>query len=246
MAAADAAAQGRPAQDGWNARIGVLGLYSPDYEGSNDYEIGAVPDIEVTYDGWFFLSGREGLGVNLLRGGPVVAGIAVGYDGGRDEDENSALGGMGDVDGTMEARAFATWTIDRLAINASVSIDALGDGHDGVVAELGAAYMFTPTRDLIVFAGPGLTWADDNYMQSFFGISGAQSASAQRPAYDADSGLKDVGFTVFGIQRLTDNWSLTGLAAYRRLLGDAADSPLVDGQGAKDQVVAGIGLSYSF
>lgn len=245
-AVGDAAAQGRPAGDGWEVRLGLLGTYAPDYEGSDEYEVRGFPDLEVTYSDWFFLSGREGLGVNLLRGGPVTAGVALGFDGGRDQDENSALRGLGDVDETMEARAFATWTLDRLIVTASVKMDVLGEGHDGVVAELGAAYMFTPAPDLMVFAGPSLTWADESYMQSYFGIDAAQSARAQRPGFDAGSGFKDVGATMVAIQRLTENWSLTGLVAYKRMLGDAADSPLVADLGSEDQIVTGIGLSYSF
>lgn len=242
-----ALAQGRPASDGWEARLGVLGLVAPDYEGSDDYELNPVPDVEISYADRFFF-GRRGLGVNLLTGrdSPITAGISVAYDGGRDEDENDALRGLGDVDGTAVVRSFLTYSVGKLALTAEAETDVLGDGHDGTLATLSATYMFTPTPDLILFAGPAVTWADKDYTQSYFGITGAQAARSGRAAYGASSGVKDVSATLVGLYGLTDNWVLTGIAGYKRLLGDAADSPLVEVDGDADQLFGGLGISYRF
>lgn len=236
---------GPPSKEGWNARVGVLGLVVPEYEGSDDYEVQPVPDLEITYGEHFFLD-RRGIGVNVLATRSLTAGVALNYDGGREEDDNDALRGLGDVDETMVGTAFLEYRIDQVSLGLDVTGDLLGDGHDGVTATVSAAYRFTPADDLMLFAGPSATWASGNYMQSYFGIDAAQAARSGRAVYGADSGFKDVAFTVFGIYSLTDNWALTGIAGYKRLLGDAKDSPIVDRDGSADQFFGGLGVSYSF
>jgi len=44
----------------------------------------------------------------------------------------------------------------------------------------------------------------------------------------------------------SENWHLSGGVVYTRLLGDAADSPVVDDRGSKDQIFAGLGIAYAW
>jgi outer membrane protein len=46
--------------------------------------------------------------------------------------------------------------------------------------------------------------------------------------------------------RLTEAWSLTGIAAYSRLFSQAADSPIVDDEGNENQFLGGLLVNYSF
>lgn len=238
-------AGGPPPAEGWQVRLGVMPAYVPDYEGSNDYEVRVLPDIEVTYSDWFFFN-RFGVGVNLLREGPLTAGISLAPGFGRDQDDNMALRGLGDVDTTAELRLFASYSLGPVGLSASVRRDILREGHKGHVAEIAAAYRFRPAQGLMVFAGPNLTWADGNYMSSFFGINTAQAAASRYAVFDADAGVKDVGFGAIAIADVGGGWSVTTIANYKRLLGDAADSPIVAIAGSADQVFAGVGLSYRF
>ena len=64
--------------------------------------------------------------------------------------------------------------------------------------------------------------------------------------YDAHSGFKNVGVSASLTYALTPHWSLTGLASYERLLGDAADSPVVDDRGSENQVVGAALVNYRF
>jgi outer membrane scaffolding protein for murein synthesis (MipA/OmpV family) len=245
VALGSAHAQPAADKDGWQVRLGVLGAAMPDYEGSDEYRVKPMPDIEITYDNTIFLD-RRGLGANLIQSGPLTAGVTVGYDGGRKEKRNSALRGLGNVGDTAVAGAFANYQIGRWVLNADVNTDLLGDGHDGTTIDLGFSYVMTPSDRLMIVVGPSVTWASDNYMQSYFGINASQATRSGRAAYQAEAGFKDAGLMAFGSYSLTENWSLTGLAGYSRLLGDAADSPLVDGDGSADQFFGGLGISYNF
>ena len=45
---------------------------------------------------------------------------------------------------------------------------------------------------------------------------------------------------------LIESWSPTGIAGYTRMLGDAADSPIVDDAGDANQFRAGVLVNYTF
>jgi outer membrane protein len=64
--------------------------------------------------------------------------------------------------------------------------------------------------------------------------------------YQPEGGFKDVGLTLDLDYSLTQNWGLTGRLGYKRILGDAADSPLVENRGSADQFTSGLFLSYRF
>ncbi|SNT04435.1 MULTISPECIES: MipA/OmpV family protein [unclassified Azospirillum] len=245
LALGSAQAQQAPKKQGWQVRLGMLGAATPDYEGSDDYRFRPFPDIEITYDNTFFLD-RRGVGANLIQSGPLTTGVTLGYDGGRKERRNRALRGLGNVGDTAVAGAFANYQIGRWMLTADVNTDLLGDGHDGTTADLGFSYVMRPSNDMMIIIGPSVTWASDNYMQSYFGINAAQAARSGRAVYRAEAGFKDAGLLGFGTYKLTQNWSLTAVAGYSRLLGDAADSPLVDRDGSANQFFGGLGVSYSF
>jgi outer membrane scaffolding protein for murein synthesis (MipA/OmpV family) len=45
---------------------------------------------------------------------------------------------------------------------------------------------------------------------------------------------------------LTENWSVMGRVGYARLLGDVADSPIVDREGSANAYEAGVFVGYRF
>jgi MipA family protein len=63
-------------------------------------------------------------------------------------------------------------------------------------------------------------------------------------AFAPASGFKDIGLGANVVHPLGGNWSLTGLGSYARLIGDAADSPLVKDRGTANQFRVGLGISY--
>ena len=62
-------------------------------------------------------------------------------------------------------------------------------------------------------------------------------------AFDADAGFKDV-FAQIGFKAdLDENWSARASVRYSHLLGDAADSPVIE---TENQFTGLLGLSYRF
>jgi len=89
----------------------------------------------------------------------------------------------------------------------------------------------------------GASWADDDYMDAFFSVTPAQSLASLHAPYDASAGIKDVHVGLAADVPLGQDWSLKLLGQYTRLVGDAADSPVIE---TEDQFYGGVGLTYRF
>ena len=66
------------------------------------------------------------------------------------------------------------------------------------------------------------------------------------PAYNPGGGVHSLGAEAGLTYRLGRRWGLFGYAGYDRLIGDAADSPIVRAFGSRDQFSGGLGLFYEF
>jgi outer membrane protein len=74
----------------------------------------------------------------------------------------------------------------------------------------------------------------------------AQAVTSGLPAFAARAGLKSTGAVGSVTYQWTPHLATMAYVEYARLLGDAADSPIVTQRGSPDQVTAGIGAKYSF
>jgi outer membrane scaffolding protein for murein synthesis (MipA/OmpV family) len=248
VAVSGAAWAQKPATDGkdWSLTVGAGALYAPDYEGSDDYEVRALPFLMASYQDWLTFSVPEGLRAAVVNVDGFKAGVLLAYRFDRDGDDNIALKRWGDVDGAIEAGLFAEYRSGPFRVEFDVQHDVSG-AHEGMVAQLSARYGARIGPAMVSF-GPQVTWADDNYTQTYFGITPAQAAVALVPyvPYAADGGIKDYGLSAMVVVPLSDSWSVTGLASVNVLTGDAADSPLVQAQGSETQFMAGLFLGYRF
>jgi outer membrane protein len=245
-----AAAQEAAPEPAWKVSLGAGALFKPDYEGSDEYEVDPLPDISISYRDLVFLRGTtlsaNLLTMNVLRpDGILQVGPLVRYRFGRDQDDNEALRGLGDVDGSVEAGVFARYRVGLWSTGLSLVQDIAG-GHEGMLGEAFISQDVPLSERLRASLRGSVTWASDDYMNSYFGISPAQAARSGRAPFDADSGFKDIGLSLGLEYSLSAGWSVGGRIGYIRLLNDAADSPLVDEDGSANQFTAGVSLSYRF
>ena len=82
-------------------------------------------------------------------------------------------------------------------------------------------------------------------MDAYFGIDGRDAERSGLDEYDADEGFKDVGANASLSYLITQHWDVTGIAAYRRLVGDAEDSPVTE-EGSANQWYGGLLFNYHF
>ncbi len=226
-----------------DVRLGLLGALGPEYEGADNYELDAVPYLRVSWHERLIFRGRSLdavlLGSDGWRAGPTLRTRA-----GRDEDDDAALDGLGDVDRAWELGGFLAFSEGPLRVRINAAHD-LADAHGGLVVDAGLALRVpfdTPWFSLRVSG----TWADDDYMESYFGVDAAQSARSGLRRFDADSGFKDVSVRLGSRIDLSEHIAALVSVGYKRLLGDAADAPLVADRGERDQFIVALGAMYRF
>lgn len=242
------------AQDGQLGGHIVLGAgMAPDYEGSDDYE--AVPLIaaKLEYDGYYLETQGLGLRANVSPFSGFEFGPAISYKSGRDDDvDNPRVAALREIDSTLEGGVFFKFnmgrllgTSDQLAFNLDLMADA-GDAHEGYTLKFGPAYSFAATDTLRLGVSLSATYASEDYNQTYFGIDADNAARSGLARYDAEAGIKDVGIGVNAMYSLNQNWGLTANAQYKQIVGDAADSPIVDQEGSAGQAFLGLGVLYRF
>lgn len=246
------AVQGEPASYSDAAVMIGAGLgYVPEFEGAADNEVVVLPLFRVT-DLYGFNLEPFALSYNLvddrLPGSPfgLRAGPQVALDLGRDQDDSVFLSGLGDVDTALLAGAFVTLNAGPFMLNVSGGQD-IASGHEGTLinARLGTAVRIT--EDLMLMPALSASWASQNYMQAYFGITPEQAAGSIYGTFEPDAGIKDVGVNLNAQYEIANDWFATGLFSVSRLVGDAADSPIITGPGGSEtQAIVMLGLSRGF
>lgn len=249
-AAAQQPPEQAPEKKTWDIRLGAGALYQPDYEGSDDYEVSPIPLLMINYRDLVFLRGTT-LGANAFTWqGPrpsdkLQAGPLVRYQFGRDADDSDDLRGMGDIDAAVELGGFITYSIGPWSTGLTLFQDVSG-AHDGFTAKLAAGHRHAFSPKLRLRSELYTTWADESYTETYFGVTATQSARSGLRRYQPEGGVKDIGLSLDLDYSLTESWTVTGRLGYKRLLGDAADSPLVQDRGSANQFSTGLLLSYRF
>ncbi|MAW79069.1 MAG: hypothetical protein CMI63_02440 [Parvularcula sp.] len=233
--------------DETNLSIGVGPQYQPDYFGSDDYEFSADPQVYVKFRNFVFLD-DDGADFGIIGFSRFRAGPSIKIRGRRDEDENPALEGLGDVDMTFELGGFvATTFLDRFAFKAKAR-HAIKSGHHGTVVDGYLTALLFRAGPVSLAAGGQATWVDDNFADTYFSISPEQSLNTggRLPVYDVDSGFRDVGGSVNAYINIGDRWSLNPYATYQYVFRDYARSPIIADYGDRNQFTFGFHIMREF
>lgn len=184
----------------------------------------------------------ESPSVVVYKRGDITFGPVIGFVGKRHRDD---AGGLDEVASTIEAGAFIRYSLGshvHLSAEARQGIN----GHKALTGVIRADYVARDGDRWLWSIGPRLTLASGRYAESYFGVTPREAAATGVPAWRADGGLLAAGAVVGARRQLSRRWGLFGYAKYDRLLGTAADSPVVDLFGSRDQWSGGVGVSYVF
>ena len=206
----------------WNVIVGGGLLVEPKFEGADDVEIMPVPLFMADF-GPYVSVDTEGLTINAFDYDGFSVKGRVGYDFGRDSDDDNHLHGLGDIGaGAVLGLDLA---YDWKPVQFTVALDKTLGGANGFTAEFGAEY--SVEFDEFQFSvGPSFTWADSNAMESYFGVSDRQSRRSGLSRFDADAGIKRVDLELAGLYMIDDHWVVRGEVTLGYLTGDAEDSPV--------------------
>jgi outer membrane protein len=239
--------RGRPPQADLTIMLGGLGLLRPEYEGSDEYQVIGFPMPSINYKNIFILGGQagQGMGVNIIRSPFFTLGASLNFYSDREEDESDDLIGMGDIDAGLDGGIYATGRLGPITARVNFRRD-LFDNYDGSLVSVRLGYGFSVARKARVILNVGTTYADENFMSTYFSVTDTQSSNSGLPIFKADHGIKDVSVGANLIYPFYKNWTILTFASYSRLLNDAADSPLVSVVGSENQFRMAFGIGYRF
>ncbi len=233
--------------------IGIgIGSYA-DYFGSDDYSFGGMPSAKIMLDGERYanLMGND-LRVNVLNDRNWRLGPEVLYRFGRRDVDDAVVNKMQDIDDAVELGLFAgyTWK-DRqdLRKQAGSSTWVLWDVssvHDGWVGGVNVYGMYPLAQPVTITAGGGFTYASDNYTETYFGVTRADSLVSGLSTYTTGGDMRDVRCWIAGVFSLSQSWHTGAGVLYSRLLGDGSDSPIVTERGSENQWIYGIAVIYAW
>jgi len=237
-----------------NVRLGLGPVISPDYEGSNNYNFDPVPAISLRYANIIEVDNNEVKVIafrhlfsstdsngSSLRMGPLVS-----INFGRDESDSPDLRGMGDVGTSLELGAFVAYTLPNGARARLRARHDVVSGHGGGRLVADFTQPFIRTSKFVLGGVVAATWVTGKYMRSFFGVNAAQAAASGYPVYNPGSGFKDVTAGLNGTYVIAPQWAVVADVSYKRLIGGAADSPIVRLVGSRNQMSYSAFVVYSF
>lgn len=229
------------AEENWAFALGGGVMYRAKYEGSDNYHAVFIPDISARYkDGLIFVN-WNGIGSYPIYGENYKIGASISPSFGRKEkDDRENLRGMGDIDTGIGVNILGEYDFGSMKLSGKIS---KGDKEYGTTAKLEIGKIFALTEKLKLKVAAGNTWADEEHMQSYFGVSPAQSLRSGYNQYEAKSGIKSAGVAIGTFYSITKSWEARAMVTADKLLDDAADSPLTK----KDLNTATmVTLSYKF
>ena len=222
-------------------RASFITLNAPRYQGSDEQKVSVVPGIFLQASNGLFADPFNGVGYVFEPAGSLVYGVRVNIETGRSIE--AALSGFDKIKSRLNPGVFANYVVNEQLTLKSALRMGLGDAGDGSLLNLGATYKLYNANFVSVNLNTSVKYGSSSYMQAYFGVSPTQSAASGLAAYQPGAGLAmaQVGLTAgFPISREIYIFSS---ASVQRLLGDAANSPIVR---KKTQPVAFVGAVYSF
>lgn len=233
------AAHGQPANDPfavtggpnvWVVTLGAGAVVRPTFEGSDRYFVSPVPFVSITYKDMISLD-TSGLNAYWRKGGLQVGG-GLAFSLGRRQGGNSLftpgderLNGLGDIPASPGLRAFAKYQLGPVVLGTTLT-KYLAEGNNGLLIDVLVEAPYRLSERTTITGRLFATWADQSYMQTWFGVTQAQSISSGYSIYQADSGVKNVGLGLGLRYQLSARWMLSAEGRLSRLTGSADTSPI--------------------
>lgn len=232
------------------------GAIVPGYEGSKDYRAVPFAAARLSYDNYYVEALGPKIRANVVpsmgSGFGIEAGPSVAYRFGRTDVKDARVDALREIDNSLAVGGFAKVVSrglfqksDELAFEVE-ALTGVGDHKTGTTIGFGPSYSFSPFDRTRLGFKAFATYADDQYNQTYFGIDADNALRSGFSTYDAKAGIKDVSFSTTLTYALTKQWAVTGTVGVKRIMGDAADSPIVKDAGSATQGFFSTGVVFRF
>lgn len=245
---------GRPGfnADKWNFIVAAGPFISPEFEGATHYRLLPIPFVRASKGNYYVQTEGPGLTANVINSSTIKAGPSIQYRGERDQDVNNTLvRQLETINSSIELGGFLSYSVplDNPGEQVEAKIKTMfdtGNAHNGYTVSASLSYSRIIERKIRLGFSLSSTYGDDNYNNTYFGVSAADAIRGALPTYTATSGIKDVGATMNIGYSIDQNWGIVGLIGYKKLLSPAKNSPIIISAGTTNQFIGNIGISYRF
>lgn len=226
--------------------VGAGIIHMPGWLGSSQYRNQWAPFVQVTVDKTVTLSTSDGLTVDFIHRDGWQGGLYGNYTWGRSHDDlGPQLAGIVD---SLSPRINGGGYIEyhpNEAINfgASLSHDTQGAGaYLNAYIDSGLPSFWGIEHSL------QLQWQAMNAaaMRRFFGVTPAQAEQLGTATWRPGAGAQQIELEYDALLPVTRRTGIVLSLEYARLLGDAADSPLVRRYGSANQLSTSLAYVYRF
>ena len=236
---------------GFSGRIGLGVATVPTYEGSPNRRTLAGPELTLSYRSrdWGTVEfGQRGLIWNAVEAGRFRFALVAQFDPGRKDRDTSTLNptpgdkrlaGMGNVQASTEAGVGVGYGPVMVVARQSLS----ERGPKGAQVDMTVEIPWSLSDRLGLRFALGATWANRDYLQTYFGVTAAQAQATPFSVYTPKSGCRKVDASVGAEYAIASNWKLQANVGFSRLGDDAAASPLV---GRRNGASAALAMAYEF
>jgi outer membrane scaffolding protein for murein synthesis (MipA/OmpV family) len=203
------------------------------------------PTLNVTYETTQgFASVQNGVGLWLVRDDVLKAGVSVNYMMGRQEKADPRYMGMGRVSGSAMSYVWGEWQPIKDAVTVYGNAGNAWHASSGTLAQWGATIGFPLVGRVNGFVDMSRYWASQNYVQQYYGVTQAQSATSGYNTFTARSAGVLYANTQIGLAIELDR-EMDLIAAYGRSTASSMlmESPLLN---QKSQTMSALVLSRRF
>lgn len=225
---------------------------APDYEGSAYYE--ALPLVIARWDkrgAYAELLGAR-LRANLIPESLWQFGPVLHWNRARGDVGSGPVVKMEHIDGTPEAGAFfGAMLRDPDAPRRQLGLEVeflqdLGGTHNGYQMSLELSGGWPINDRLAINVTLGSSYGSNSYMDTYFGVNASDSLRSGLQPFDPESGFRDIAFSATLSYEISGHWGIALGGRYQRLLGDAANSPVVASAGSANQYIATLMATYTY
>jgi MipA family protein len=236
---------------GLSGRIGLGVATVPTYEGSPNRRTVAGPDLTLSYRSrdWGTVEfGQRGLTWTAVEAGRFRFALVAQFDPGRKDKDTSTLNptpgdkrlaGMGNVQASTEAGVGVGYGPVMLVARQSLSERSA----KGTQVDMTVEVPWSLSDRFSLRFALGATWADQDTMQTYFGVTPAQAQATSFSVYTPKSGCRKVEASVGAEYAMASSWKLQANVGFSQLGDDAAASPIVS---RRNGASAALAVAYAF
>ena len=183
-------------------------------------------DIELER-GALYAGTEHGVGFKVPSLSTTTLGIGIDYRSGRQESADAIYRGLGSVHGTLVSASYIEWTPFGPALTLYGNLSVAATRQHTTTYKAGTRGGAPITEGLIAFVDASATGADSRYMQTFYGVSAAQSSASGLELHSARAGLIDYTALTGFLIDVYPRWQIVASVGRLVYSGVLTSSPVI-------------------